>query len=143
MFELIRPTLFITARLGLFLALTMWLVNQWYYLEIETSCPGGNLRIVTDVDSVWFTVYPDPISWTTFAVEKRESGEWGGAFKTFQDRTERFQRKWVDGPFPGTIKDLNWRGEPMGFIVHYFLIVTVFVVLNVFLHWSYRKRGVI
>ena len=59
--NLIRPTLFAAARLGLFLAITAWIVGQWWIFELGhtnywmASGPGGIVVVRTNLSPpAWY-----------------------------------------------------------------------------------------
>lgn len=123
--ELVRPCLFIIARLGLFLAVVAWVVGQWWSSAFRIS----HIAVATD-PNVW-----------SFSSDNRLPPRFDYCIWRNQDDAITAQnlvwyRRW--NVFPG-VSARRWLSLPWILIKHWF-IVTVLLTFNVTLHFIYRRR---
>ena len=115
---LIRPLLFIVARLGLFLAVVAWVVGQWScvfvysgYFQFEWDGTGV---VAKHFDSSAFSPF-DSLSVESIPVDPNGNYEWV---------SEKLPP--VDG-----ISE---------FAIRHWQIISIFAIFNLILHFHYRKR---
>ena len=133
---LIRPTLFMIARLGLFLALLFLLVSQYWSIKVAilhyqfTIIDYGYSAAELHANEI---AMPSRITKTDWM-----SDYWP------------LRRKMVLGPnawpsiIPGVVRSggISWRNLFSWFIgIRHWLVITLFVLFNGVLMWVYRKRG--
>ena len=145
--ELIRPTLFIIARTGLFLAVVAWTVGQWwnvsFLLPVPTGVAGAELspeswqcRHVRRHFAIAFTDVvrtPHSSPGTEILHEKFrlmwEIEQIEASGRSAQSLTSTFHQ--VEVPCRGLNNIPHW------------LVVTALFTINIALHFTYRKRPAI
>ena len=133
--SLIRPFLFTSARLGLFLAVTMWIAGQWWYVLLASPRCTAEL-LPTGVSFSWRTVAGE---WKTWA-RPTPFPEYGEA---------RFEYPWIElgivttggFSFPGGAL-LKYPAATFLSFGHWFN-VTVFALFYAVLKRAYRKQTVV
>ena len=127
--QLIRPTLFLLARLGLFLAVTTWAVSSDHRFILHAGHVGAALA-----SEGWI-----------FAAYEEEHYD----FQVTPPEVDTYIAGYFDYPMPGleragglsvggftVIAASGW----LSLAFRHWLVVTVFIVLNLALHFIYRKR---
>lgn len=144
---LIRPTVFMIARLGLFLAVAAWIAGQWQSVSFLLPLPVGMARTELTADN-----------WQCWHLSKRFNVSMTELVRTRQSSTatitadERFKLMWqieriesikVQRATGGNIPASNPIETPTPdseiHLAHW-LIVTIFALLNGVLMWAYGKR---
>ena len=147
--DLIKPTLFIVARLALFLAVVAWIVGQWWNGKV--ACPFGTTLLTEHGWSVQPQGRTNNWRLSVKAIESESPAtklvnDW--KFNTV-DAVPNDPERFLTSVYP--------RGSSMSelpgivvintpFISHWsvsfrhWLIATIFATFNICLHWFYRKR---
>jgi len=142
--ELIRPTLFMIARLGLLVAIAGWLASQWWNFELNLDTDNGRRAGVAGVvDQGWgcigkFAVYPTS---TSLSVTSPEPLRFGAMYlrAAFGDDA-KYLSSWVDWQF--NLVGFRVAFGPLKyFSVRHELVFTLSALFNGVLMWVYRKRG--
>ncbi|MEO2019971.1 MAG: hypothetical protein ABGZ53_37025 [Fuerstiella sp.] len=132
--SLIRPTLFLVARVGLVLSVGFWIVGQWWEVLVQMSLAAGAIH---KEGWVCAAIYPGPAGWvvSTNEADNGESAAWLFQYPSFDRAT----------------------GEPSGFsfigltalhfphmfatvALRHWLTTTFFALFYGVLKWVYRKR---
>ena len=113
---LIRPTLFAIARLGLFLAVVVWIVSQWWSVSISYGDTAyvsrDGLTFIYDQDSV----YPSSVTVNIEYVGNLE-------------------------PWFSNVVHVEQPTVMVGFLsFRHWFIVTAFALFYAVLKWVYRER---
>lgn len=145
--ELIRPTVFLVARLGLFFAVVLWIVGQ--LVGATVSGNGSIPRCRADTVESGLLIC---LSTNSRLPQKSK-------FTPYRDLDHETQRAafleavFLPDQHPAFIFDLKrdyWAvlgltvfhgREHVLFVVSHWLIATIFVLFNGVLMWLYRKRG--
>ena len=135
--QLIRPTLFLVARLGLFLTVAAWVIGQWWEIRIQTQWPT-EIRVVTNHPG-WVIVsdkdaYTDDASLGSTNNRTLVIGCIDELYTAFEPPT------WLDvgHRLPGMF--FRQYRNCSSLSVRHWLIVAVFTLFNLGLHLIYRKR---
>lgn len=131
--DLVRPTLFMIARLGLFFAVVTWIVGQRWRLEIQVPRVRGSL-----MKQGWL-IWPWPVSEFSLACDTQAETPW------FRDTYEFGHYSNGDSKsfwgYLGVGADRPTQNSDGYLSFRHWLIVTVFALFNGVLMWVYRKRG--
>ena len=135
--SLIRPTLFAAARLGLFLAVTAWIVSQWKVahgqvgpVRIEVHAQGG-VTWIDRYDNIQPTVYftQSSYGWPS-SMYFEDTTNYGLGGEIFWN------------PIPGFVYSTHRGagGVAKTFSMRHWLVTSLFAAFNIALHFIYRKR---
>ena len=141
--SLIRPALFLVARLGLFLAVIAWGVSQWHVVNLR----GHNLQLTCESKAWTFDSgpwWPEPfhvdVSSAFLKVALNDSQHW-------------VEHYWGPCPYEPDVfwcglclynaAEFHWKLPParLHLIAHHWFIVAFFALFYGVLKWAYRKRG--
>ena len=119
MTPLIRPLLFAVARLGLFLAVTVWIVGhrvEWFSALCPVPSGSTGFIVRSETCTFGYAQHAIPVKWYT-------ANDLDGSNATWH------RRVWAE---------VKWRGYSLE--VPNWLVTSVFLAFNVVLHFTYRKR---
>ena len=124
--DLIKPTLFIVARLGLLLAVVAWIIGQWWMVkvssQVEMSRRGWQYCNVLPMEA-------------RFSIWRKT--EWHNLDVSITDFLSETPR--TDVSFRGI--EFRQYSAVRYLRVPHWLIVTIFALFYGVLKWVYRKRG--
>ena len=131
--ELIRPALFLVARLGLFLAIVAWVAGQFSlmsnYIGVIQIGTGPQNFVIAQWNPVLLDRIPQP------KLDYRPTDDW--------DVLGMITYKTIAEFIPG-VRLCRSPGRSVihnAIIVRHWLVVTIFGLFNGVLMWVYRKRG--
>lgn len=141
---LIRPTLFIIMRLGLFLAVLAWIVGQWWFVDASIPTPNGSVCIMVDnrgpVVNKWkfrqdCFLKLEPLQATSSLDSVFNSQEWTDILS--------YKRHYMIDTYPLVIiRGFNhgaWQGTIIA--TRHWVVVTFFALFYGGLKWMYGKRA--
>jgi cbb3-type cytochrome oxidase subunit 3 len=146
--DLIRPTLFILARLGLFLAVVAWIVGQWW----QVTCA---LPVSSDGVAVWICARGWVLEYGEFASESELRFDFRPEYGQLDGLVFGEEFKFSENAFGNKAlaevadsRSVNVAGVVFGqswgitdLAIRHWLIVTFFALFYGVLKWVYRKRG--
>ena len=110
--SLIRPFLFAAARLGLFLAVTAWIVGQWRMFRIDIPFQIGGITVLCHVDDWAILHWTGNIEWHFLTSHPRPGVDWHQEYDKHQ----------------------------IHLVIRHYLIVTSFALFYGLLKLLYRNR---
>ena len=120
--SLIRPTLFMVARLGLVLSVVAWAVGQW---RMSHSL-GTGTHLVASAGVI--SVIHDADGWDVTGGDLSQPAYFGYVLR-------------VDGSMPRPIRFwINRDRRSCRLEIRHWLVVTLFALFYGVLKWAYRKR---
>lgn len=155
----IRPTRFMIARLGLFLAVVAWIVGQCWLIEVEMPTSGSTTEFGFGRSAAYVGINTESeVETLRGTCQKPEhsaenhwlADEWEGLFPRIEVNE---MRKFLIAHAPvlkarrdaeeivSTSACVVWGGENPGVRIHHWLVVTIFAFFNGVLMWLCRKRG--
>ena len=137
--ELIRPTLFVIARTGLFLAIVVWILGQWWIVRGKAPCSGRCYELVIGSKGLVGGVDSYPVGWQ-FSVHRDTPDDM--SMDSFEPESISHLRKQQGAWFvqlPGlTIFTIPAWGYTLTMVRHW-LIAATFALFFGLLKWVYRK----
>ena len=148
--ELIRPTLFITARTGLFLAVVAWIVGQWCGVELRYEHGGCTYQVGWDYRVIFASRFPHPLTvrgWEIMMDDyaKLTTPEKWAAYpehirKKNDELNERVRAShliYVPGfVYVAGRSNVTWPSVS----IELWFLTTALIAFNIVLHFIYRKR---
>ena len=131
--KVLRMSLFIIARAGLFLAVVAWIVSRWWW--------GGSLVYQFQSRAIGVTCHEG--TWTAnhykFVLQGLQDRNYF-FFRLPLESGEPINTTWrvISHPFPGVVVHLSSSDDGMS--LHHWLITSLFTAFNIALHFIYRKR---
>ncbi|MEO2013360.1 MAG: hypothetical protein ABGZ53_03215 [Fuerstiella sp.] len=135
--NLLRMSLFIIARAGLFLAVVAWIAGQWWEFGCSADVQGGSL-IGSIAPRGWVVGhYDEPLGWSCESMLLTDYDDPDNARSFFELNPDDFECRFVAMLLPG-VSYVRFYGPAFGF--RHWLIVTLFTAFNIARHFIYRKR---
>jgi len=135
---LIRPFLFIVARLGLFLTVVVWIVSQWS--AVLTEVPLGTAGFV---EEGWVSIFIYSMSkgWRVRTGAPKEIGTTLYLFcPPSSEPLPALPPRWTETGF--SVGGFTVLHTPLAttIAIRHWLAVTSFALFYIVLRWAYRKR---
>lgn len=135
--DLIRPTLFLLARLGLFFAVLAWVVGQWCMLDASipfTSSCSFSVLLVPQGWVLWQFDLDFPI--VHWEIDVSDDAMYAPVFAPYQPNGGFTPNKLVE--FCGAVYADEYKKITVS--LRHWLVATIFTAFNIILHFIYRKR---
>ena len=136
--SLIRPTLFMVARIGLVLSVVGWVASQWYSIESFGGFTAASAFCVTGKSGIIVGFTNFKVSWRFDVSEGQSRPMWAFDYSEPEFSGLREQVSLVE-PVSGLVLILDKYGVSVAF--RHWLVVTFCALFYGMLKWVYRERG--
>ena len=136
--NLLRMSLFIVARAGLFLAIVAWIVGQWCGILASGSLMTASAVCFTGEPGIIVGLTNFKVSWRFDVSEEQSRPMWAFDYSEPEFSGLRRQVSLVE-PVSGLVLFYDHNGG-VNIAVRHWLIITLFTAFNIVLHFIYHKR---